>query len=391
MPALPTVSAERAVALATAHAARKARQEESEKAKKAHSESKAVTASASAVQGPSGSMAPMHCTEGPPGPLTQSDGMHEANAQVRRVNEEESEASGAWGSFRKLHDQNRRSENPDVAVDELADLFGLPGAQAGFVEATVEGAEELFGPEYSAQVRPVWQTLSAVACEAAGIALSEISKSAAQRFELFTSHLAVQHRLLFPFILVLPILRLKVDPPALLRPIPLDVATLEISICFIISSLPTQSGACMQVEGRVHQFQKIMKEGDTDDPQQEAAVPPVVCQGVSLPNSKPIPNSKLAHRSPQKLRSHSIYNITIRIKTTLPPILHISCSVLAEYVHAVEEWKGGYERLVGELERREFMEHMLRSQLREQGGLCEEPPLWLLQVRTPCPCSRLLG
>ena len=104
MPALPTVSAERAVALATAHAARKARQEESEKAKKAHSESKAVTASASAVQGPSGSMAPMHCTEGPPGPLTQSDGMHEANAQVRRVNEEESEASGAWGSFRKLHD-----------------------------------------------------------------------------------------------------------------------------------------------------------------------------------------------------------------------------------------------------------------------------------------------
>lgn len=45
--------------------------------------------------------------------------------------------------------------------------------------------------------------------------------------------------------------------------------------------LQLQAGACMQVKGRVQQLQKILKEGDTDDPPQEAAVPPAVCQGVS--------------------------------------------------------------------------------------------------------------
>ena len=152
---LPTVSAEYAVALARAHAARTAQDAPSTKPAKNRTQRKVPDASTDAVKDPVASMMPMHGPKRSPqhnlgSMIAQQKIMHDGEALDDK---EEGEAVDGWESFQKLHLENQGRKNPDATVDELANIFGLQGTKSGLVEATLEGAEELFGPAYSAQAR----------------------------------------------------------------------------------------------------------------------------------------------------------------------------------------------------------------------------------------------
>jgi hypothetical protein len=160
MPYLPTVSAERAVALAKAHAVRMAEEEELAAARRERTNQKRKDA-------PRAPTAKEYSASGVVDAVTGgSDGDGSANSDAAVANEVVFNAASThdsnaydgkggvdgWKAFQQLHALNKSMKDRDEVVDELADLFGLPGTNTEFVERTLEGAEETFGPELRAQV-----------------------------------------------------------------------------------------------------------------------------------------------------------------------------------------------------------------------------------------------
>lgn len=169
-PALPVVSAERAVALAKAHAAHTAHTAQHQPSRGANKDcnQRKLDSRTSLVEELDACMAPMENSDSPQddhafthGEDAEKDAsMHGAEAtpeeEVPDIHDNHAcDGQGVvdgWRAFQKLHFSNKDTENPDVTVDELADVFGLPGAKSKFVESTLDGADEIFGPEYREQV-----------------------------------------------------------------------------------------------------------------------------------------------------------------------------------------------------------------------------------------------
>jgi hypothetical protein len=160
---LPTVSAEHAVALAEAHAAHMAEQDELAAARVERWSQKSKGASRPVSCKDPTTRGRLHRVSGEDDVAGSATFKAAVPKEVKEVkfhadtalDTNESDEDGGvdgWKAFQQLHAANKSMEHRNETVDELADLFGLPGTTSKFVARTLAGADFTFGPELRAQV-----------------------------------------------------------------------------------------------------------------------------------------------------------------------------------------------------------------------------------------------
>ena len=138
--------------------------------------------------------------------------------------------------------------------------------------------------------------------------------------------------------------------------------------------------AMLQFEARIEEFRRVMREG-ASDMEDAATVPSAEAQeGAFLITTAACGSQRscCSHELSQRVTCQRYLCISGLVPA------HSNAQTLccaAAYMHALKDWKEKFERVMDELERQEFEQHMQQSKAYFEEHGCEAPPLCWPLVR----------